>query len=76
VDPEWSPVVWACVEDGFYVGNVGGEFVGYVDTHPDGHHAFDELAHPLGVFDSLAAAMARLSNHRGSRTDASSGVRG
>lgn len=52
-----SRAVWARVDDGFYVGSRGGDFLGYVDRRDDGRFVAADLhSHPLGVFDDLASA--------------------
>lgn len=54
-----SPTVWSRVDDGFYVANRDGNFLGYVDRHEDGRFlACDLYSRPLGVEDDLTSAMA------------------
>ena len=54
-----AATVWSRVEDGFYVATRDGDFLGYVESQPDGRHlACDLHSRPLGVGDDLPAAMA------------------
>ncbi|WP_430591880.1 hypothetical protein [Humidisolicoccus flavus] len=50
-------VLWACVEDGFYVGSRNGEFLGYIDRKSEAQYlAFDMFSREVGVFPDLRAA--------------------
>ena len=50
-------VTWSRVDTGFYVASRAGEFVGSVDTTPDGHFvAFDSTSAPIGRYSSLPDA--------------------
>lgn len=58
-----SRVTWSQVEEGFYIGSRGRQFVGYVDRRFDGvHTAFDASSHVVGNFPSLPEAMAALTD--------------
>lgn len=50
-------VTWSKVDTGFYVASRAGEYVGSVDTTPDGHFvAFDGTSAPIGRYADLAGA--------------------
>ncbi|WCD93549.1 hypothetical protein [Microbacterium sp. nov. GSS16] len=50
-------VTWSKVDTGFYVASKAGEYVGSVDTTPDGHFvAFDATSAPIGRYAELSAA--------------------
>jgi len=50
-------VVWSRVEPGFHVGSRGGEFLGYVERHPDGsYRAHDMRSQTVGDFPDLRSA--------------------
>ncbi|WP_053353137.1 hypothetical protein [Leucobacter musarum] len=56
--PLTAEVSWAKVEDGFYVGSRGGEFLGYIDQDDSGLYvASDMYSHPIGEYQSLSQAM-------------------
>lgn len=56
-------ITWATVDSGFHVGSRDGEFVGYIDTTPDGRFiAFDGQSTPHGYFRSLDQAQASLAS--------------
>ncbi|CDJ99958.1 hypothetical protein MIC448_1990001 [Microbacterium sp. C448] len=51
-------VVWARVDDGFYVGSRPGHFLGCIDRDDDGRFvALDTHTQPIGTFAHLADAM-------------------
>ncbi|MDN3495159.1 hypothetical protein QL996_04410 [Planococcus sp. APC 4015] len=53
-----SDVVWAKVDDGFYVGSLPGRFLGCIDKQPDGTFiALDVYSRPIGTFARLDHAM-------------------
>ncbi|PKI91506.1 peptide ABC transporter permease [Actinomycetales bacterium SN12] len=50
-------VTWSKVDTGFYVASKAGEYVGSVDTTPDGHFvAFDATSAPIGRYTELSTA--------------------
>lgn len=50
-------VTWSKVDTGFYVASKAGEYVGSVDTTPDGHFvAFDATSAPIGRYADLSEA--------------------
>lgn len=50
-------VTWSKVDTGFYVASRAGEYVGSVDTTPDGHFvAFDGTSAPIGRYAELSQA--------------------
>ncbi len=52
-------VTWSKVDTGFYVASKAGEYVGSIDTTPDGHFvAFDATSAPIGRYAELSAAKA------------------
>ncbi|WP_313355618.1 hypothetical protein [Microbacterium sp.] len=52
-------VTWSKVDTGFYVASKAGEYVGSVDTTPDGHFvAFDATSAPIGRYADLPGAKA------------------
>lgn len=54
---------WSQVDDGFYVANRGGQFVGYIDTRPGGSFvAFDGTSALLGEFATLTTAQQAVSS--------------
>lgn len=56
-----TEVVWAEVEDGFYVGSRGGEFLGYIDVEAEAQNVVcDMYSRPVGEYASLADAMLAL----------------
>lgn len=65
-------VVWARVDDGFYVGSRPGYFLGCIDRQEDGQFvALDTLTRPLGTFAQLADAMAAVTRaHESGGADA------
>lgn len=53
-----SDVVWARVDDGFYVGSLPGRFLGCIDRRTEGEFvALDVYARPIGTFAQLDEAM-------------------
>lgn len=53
-----SDVVWARVDDGFYVGSLPGRFLGCIDRQADDEFvALDVHARPIGTYAGLAEAM-------------------
>lgn len=51
------PVTWSKVDTGFHVASRAGEYVGSIDTTPDGHFvAFDGTSAPIGRFAELSDA--------------------
>lgn len=58
ISPPNTDVVWAQVEDGFYVGSRHGEFLGYVDVETETRHIVCNMySQQVGEFTSLAEAM-------------------
>jgi hypothetical protein len=58
-----SDVVWARVDDGFYVGSIPGRFLGCIDRQADSEFvALDVHARPIGTYSHLAAAMSAVWN--------------
>ncbi|MGZ0067906.1 peptide ABC transporter permease [Microbacterium arborescens] len=54
-------ITWSTVAPGFYVASTDGEFVGSVDTSPDGHYiALDGQATPIGRYTTLREAQRSL----------------
>ncbi|MEV7619397.1 peptide ABC transporter permease [Microbacterium sp. NPDC089321] len=50
-------VTWSKVDTGFHVASRAGEYVGSVDTTPDGHFvAFDGTSAPIGRYAELSEA--------------------
>lgn len=50
-------VTWSKVDTGFHVASKAGEYVGSVDTTPDGHFvAFDATSAPIGRYADLSEA--------------------
>lgn len=50
-------VTWSKVDTGFYVASRAGEYVGSIDTTPDGHFvAFDGTSAPIGRYAELSDA--------------------
>ena len=50
-------VTWSKVDTGFYVASRAGEYVGSIDTTPDGHFvAFDGTSAPIGRYTELSDA--------------------
>lgn len=50
-------ITWSTVAPGFYVASTDGEFVGSIDTSPDGHFiALDAFATPIGRYATLRDA--------------------
>jgi len=63
------PTTWSKVDTGFYVASRAGEYVGSVDTTPDGHFvAFDPTSAPIGRFVTLADAKSAVLSWRPERT--------
>lgn len=59
VHEDVDSVVWARVDDGFYVGSLPGRFLGCIDRQSDGAFlALDVYARPIGTFPHLERAMA------------------
>lgn len=58
VDDQAADVVWAKVDDGFYVGSLPGRFLGCIDKQSDGAFvAMDVYSRPIGTFSRLDRAM-------------------
>lgn len=58
IETEDRDVVWARVDEGFYVGSRPGHFLGCIDRDEDGTFvALDTQTRPIGVFTHLADAM-------------------
>ncbi|MFP7761149.1 hypothetical protein [Marisediminicola sp. LYQ134] len=56
-----ADVVWAQVEDDFYVGSVDGNFLGYIDRQDDGRYLVsDPFSRGVGHFAELDTAMRAL----------------
>lgn len=54
-------ITWSTVAPGFYVASTDGEFVGSVDTSPDGHFiALDGSSTPIGRYGTLREAQQSL----------------
>ncbi len=54
-------ITWSTVAPGFYVASTDGEFVGSVDTSPDGHFiAMDGQSTPIGRYGTLKDAQQSL----------------
>lgn len=55
--PAPRAVTWSKVDTGFHVASRAGEYVGSVDTTPDGHFvAFDGTSAPIGRYAELSDA--------------------
>lgn len=52
-----GPIQWMSVQAGLWVGKVGGEFAGMIETRSEGFAAI-RLSELLGVFPSLGEAKA------------------
>ncbi|MEV7632664.1 peptide ABC transporter permease [Microbacterium sp. NPDC089318] len=62
-------VTWSKVDSGFYVASRAGEYVGSVDTTPDGHFvAFDGTSAPIGRYAELSQAKAAVLSWKPERT--------
>lgn len=62
-ESEERRVVWARVDDGFYVGSLPGSFLGCIDRQADGTFlALDVHTQPIGVFPDLDRAMTAVQN--------------
>lgn len=60
---ELSDMVWARVDDGFYVGSLPGRFLGCIDQKsPREFVALDVHARPIGSFPHLESAMSAVWN--------------
>lgn len=58
-----SEVMWARVDDGFYVGSLPGRFLGCIDRQEEGDFlALDVHARPIGEYANLAQAMTAVWN--------------
>ncbi len=55
-------VSWTRVEDGFYVGNRRGNYLGYIDQIGGDYSAVDAQSRTLGIYPTLVAAMAALTS--------------
>ncbi|MEH3088147.1 MAG: peptide ABC transporter permease [Microbacterium arborescens] len=54
-------ITWSTVAPGFYVASTDGEFVGSIDTSPDGHFiALDGSSTPIGRYGTLREAQQSL----------------
>ncbi|MBO1902715.1 hypothetical protein J4H92_12235 [Leucobacter weissii] len=59
--PRSEETTWARVEDGFYVGSLGGEFFGYIDREAEGRYvAYDSHSRSVGRFSTRAGAVEEL----------------
>lgn len=59
IETEHSDVVWARVDDGFYVASRPGHFLGCIDRQDDGSLlALDTHTRPIGTFTDVADARA------------------
>lgn len=57
IEIQHSDVVWARVDDGFYVASRPGHFLGCIDRQDDGSFlALDTHTQPIGTFADLADA--------------------
>lgn len=62
-------VTWSKVDTGFHVASKAGEYVGSVDTTPDGHFvAFDATSAPIGRYAELSAAKTAVLSWKPERT--------
>ncbi len=55
-----GPIQWMSVQNGLWVGKIGGEFAGMIETRDDGFAAI-RLSDQLGVFPTLGEAKAAFS---------------
>lgn len=63
IETENRDVVWARVDDGFYVGSRPGHFLGCIDRQDDGRFlALDTHTQPIGTFAHLADARAAVAS--------------
>ena len=63
IETEYGDVVWARVDDGFYVGSRPGHFLGCIDRQEDGQFlALDTHTRPIGTFTDLADARAAVTS--------------
>lgn len=63
------PVTWSKVDTGFHVASRAGEYMGSVDTTPDGHFvAFDATSAPIGRYAELADAKKAVLSWKPERT--------
>lgn len=63
------PVTWSRVDTGFHVASRAGEYVGSVDTTPDGHFiAFDGTSAPIWRYAELSDAKAAVLSWKPERT--------
>jgi len=63
IETQHGDVVWARVDDGFYVASRPGHFLGCIDRQEDGRFlALDTHTHPIGIFDELADARAAVAS--------------
>ncbi|WP_053352577.1 hypothetical protein [Leucobacter musarum] len=54
-------ITWARIEDDFFVGSRGGEFLGSIDREAPGTYVVcDQFSQPIGEHANLEAAMAAL----------------
>lgn len=62
-------VTWSKVDTGFHVASRAGEYVGSVDTTPDGHFvAFDGTSAPIGRYADLSEAKRAVLSWKPERT--------
>lgn len=63
IEAEHRDVVWARVDDGFYVASRPGHFLGCIDRQEDGRFlALDTHTRPIGTFTDLAEARAAVAD--------------
>lgn len=63
-----GPRLWRKVEDGFWVGNDAGTFVGTIESHGvDRYFARSATRTYIGEYSSLASAMAAVAGEAGRR---------
>ena len=63
IETEHSDVVWARVDDGFYVASRPGHFLGCIDRQEDGLYlALDTHTRPIGTFALLTDARAAVAS--------------
>lgn len=55
-----SSVTWSEVEEGFWVGNDSGEFLGTIESRGGGFSAYDSTRHHLGEFAGIERAQAEI----------------
>ncbi|MET0297388.1 MAG: hypothetical protein ABW024_08305 [Microbacterium sp.] len=64
-------IVWARVDDGFYVGSIPGRFLGCIDRQAGGEFlALDVHTQPIGRYPTLDQAMSAVQDSSLERDDA------